>query len=366
MYNGNGLAFASVGYRSSDVAYFYLDNATGAHKREELIHVDPGGRLSLDTTGRTMADYKVRMCWQETITKPLFDAVAALEHIVQNSPLHNLDPHRIFFIGSSAGASLVNYLSFVHHKFSAGSFTPLGMALSDPQFDLPLFCGLDSTWKMWIDSYGADTLVSHYMAPSDCSKYIGSQLCQSNPLQATALKNGGYGVKLPEICNETWNQQTMQAFCGAKFNTVTFGDLYARQKWNRNDPQVGLGMEKLWYPSKNILDYHPSPFHMLVDGMGMSMFHNHLYVEKYAEAAAQAGVNFTVNTPESYQTTERFRFYYQEVEQLKPTSPQEHLAYVCMILRLPHCMPKALMPKPICPKEACLIFANNLMPIITA
>ena len=99
--------------------------------------------MVLDVSGNRMSDYRVQVSSEELITKSVFDSVQSLEHLIAHAEEFNVDVHRIILLGSSAGTAEINYLAWVHHQWNVARFTPLGMVLANPQFDLPVQAPLD-------------------------------------------------------------------------------------------------------------------------------------------------------------------------------------------------------------------------------
>ena len=146
--------------------------------------------------------------------------------------------------------------------------------------------------------------------------------------------DGASGPSDYDLCNQTWEDATNARFCNDlyKFNAATIQDVVESQVWNRDDEEVGRGMEVLWYTSVNMLKYQPTTsaagsgtFYLYVANSlntteGMNVVHDALYARKvrdmhvschmpplpfltsplpgallqYADLAAEAGVNATV------------------------------------------------------------------------
>lgn len=359
-YVRNGVVFISVPYRATDVRYWYDEG--GARHAEELIRVDDDGRLALDRS-RTMGDYKTRACWQELITKCMYDAVQALEHILAHAVEYGIDVHRMFFISSSAGTSVVNYLTYVYHQWHRQRFTPRGMILGSPQYDVPVYCALDNTWKIFMDFASPELPASKIFDYTWCGHFVGNEFCGGDPHGLAARQTG---IKFEESCNKTWNEEAMK-FCRADtFPGVTVANLHASLKWNRDDPEVGRGMEKLWYSSKNMASYHPVPFYVMLHSHDNFFIHNSVYVRAFAHHANHVGINFTayfahypgIGTDQTgyplwtkldkmdnkqlyYRSSIAWRGLYPKVHDTAPGSVDEHLLYVCFVLQLPHCGPEA-------------------------
>mmetsp|Transcript_76185 Transcript_76185/g.217618 ORF Transcript_76185/g.217618 Transcript_76185/m.217618 type:complete len:195 (-) Transcript_76185:98-682(-) len=184
------------------------------------------------------------------------------------------------------------------------------MVYTDAQLDYPVQNMLDHTWKIWLDDVGEDTLVSSMLTFNDCYMILGNPWC-----------DGRSGPSDYNLCNDTWQAETNELYCNdeALFNTATIGDVVASQVWDRDDPDVGRGMEVLWYTSMNMLAYQPTQpstngtFYMYIANSlnsteGMNVVHDALYSRRYADLAAQAGFNFTV--------------YYTDYNGMSPTEDQ--------------------------------------------
>eukprot|EP00413_Alexandrium_margalefii_P045770 CAMPEP_0204597298 /NCGR_PEP_ID=MMETSP0661-20131031/53726_1 /ASSEMBLY_ACC=CAM_ASM_000606 /TAXON_ID=109239 /ORGANISM="Alexandrium margalefi, Strain AMGDE01CS-322" /LENGTH=475 /DNA_ID=CAMNT_0051607979 /DNA_START=61 /DNA_END=1488 /DNA_ORIENTATION=- len=285
----NGMAWISVDYRLVATKYYYGDDK----QVEELIHVDAEGRLTLDTAGKTMDDYIVRRGRQEFNTKCSYDAAQALEHIIEHATELGVDVHRIATTGSSAGGGEIHYLTWVYHSFpgNAARYTPVGMVYTMAQLDYPVQNMLDHVWGLWADDVGADTKLSAILDFADCGMIVG------NPWCPWVKSDSDYN-----LCNATYNAAAMARFCASeqKFNAATIGDARDELVWPRDDPEVGLGMEMLWYNSVTMQKHQPKPsFYLYISNSlnatyGMSVVHNALYARNYARFAEKAGINYTV------------------------------------------------------------------------
>lgn len=358
-YISNGAAFISMPYRATDVRYFYDDG--GQRKAEELIHVDADGRLTLDKTGKTMGDYKCRMCWQELITKCIYDAVQGLEHLLAHADEFGIDVHRIMFLSASAGTSIVSYLTYVYHEWHQARFTPVGMIIGSPQFDVPVYCALDHAWKVYMDFASPDLKASELFDIGWCQHFVANAMCGNQAHQVAAFKTG---IKHEENCNTTWQQQAEKVCSQASFQTLTVGQLHASQKWVKDDPEVGPGMEKLWYSSRNMEKHHPKPFHLMAHSHDNFFIHESVYVLAFAKKADEIGINYTTYfqhypgiTPKDlgfplwgklgpfdpkqiyYRSSIEWRGLYQKVHDTYPGSIDEHFLFVCYVLGLKSCSP---------------------------
>jgi acetyl esterase/lipase len=283
----NGLAFISPGYRAVDRPYWY--DRDGVKTPEELIHVSPEGHLSLDTTGRTMLDYKVQSSWLEMMTKSIYDIVQCLEHVIGHGRELGVDVHRLAFHGQSAGGSAVNYLTWVYHKWNVKRYTPLGLLLTEPQYDLPVFGTLDVFWKSWLDhsnlTYVNQLLPSQGVQSWEYSWFVGNTFCEDVDHESWKFKH---------LCNMAWESKVMPL---QNSRDLTIADLRDAVRWNNSHPDIS-GIGKLWYTSQNMLDYQPSNLHLYVStpiiAKDTGLDHSPMYVEAYARQAARAGVHYTV------------------------------------------------------------------------
>eukprot|EP00947_MAST-08B_sp_MAST-8B-sp1_P000645 g645.t1 len=296
----NGIAWISVNYRLVATKYYYggaadagTDADADAAKVEELIHVDASGRLTLDTTGKTMDDYEVRRGRTEFNTKCSFDAAQFIEYLIAHADALGIDVHRIATTGGSAGGGEIHYLTWVYHQLAGvGRYTPRGMVYTMAQLDYPVQNILDRVWSLWVDDVGADVKLSTILSYGDCGMIIGNPWCAE-----PGLSQAQYS-----LCNATWQAESMGRFCAteAAFDRATLGEVMEAQVWPRDDPAVGAGMEKLWYNSLNMQRHQPSkPFYLYVANRlnstaGMNVVHNALYARNYARFAEEAGVQYTV------------------------------------------------------------------------
>merc|ERR1719321_2467535 len=158
----------------------------------------------------------------------------------------------------------------------------------------------------------------------------------------------------------------MERFCtAAAFNKTTVTDMVQHQVWNRADPEVGLGMEKLWYVSVNARLHHPKPFYIYASSAVTFFPHASMYVAAYADLAAELGMNFTVYfaqypgtkssildanlTKETgwqalgsnylYRSSVPWRHHFPKVQQSSLAGVGEHVMYVCRAFGIEHCGP---------------------------
>lgn len=334
----NGIAYVSVGYRLVATKYYYDSN-----KVEELIHVDSEGRLSLDTSGKTMDDYQVRVGRTEFNTKCSYDTAQMIEHLIANADTLGLDVHRISTTGGSAGGGEIHYLTWVYHQWNADRYTPRGMVYNMAQLDYPVQNMLDRVWTLWTDDVGESTKLSTILSKDDCSMIIGNPWCE---------QSADYN-----LCNQTYNSMVTGRFCGSNFDSVTLGEVRDTCVWPKDDPEVGKGMEVLWYNSLNMQKHQPKPFYLYIENAlnstaGMNVVHSALYSRNYAKYAEMAGINYTVYYTDYHGMTEddageqRFQsgnkvYNYRsshdwasrpEVQKSGHANPTEQLMYHCLAL----------------------------------
>jgi len=288
-YLSKGFAVVSVGYRQVTEKYFY-ESADGENRTEELIHVDKNGNLSLDVTGKTMDDYKVRIGKQEFITKYLYDATQMIENLIENADRFGLDVGRIVFAGESTGGAGMQYLTWVYHQWNVGRYTPVGMVYQNAQLNYPVQNMLDGAWDLFVETMGPDVKLSDVVSQEACPVVIGNHICGS-PLG----ESSDY-----ELCNHVWNKKALKRFCGAALASATLGEVKKQHKWPKTDKDVG--MEKLWYSSENMQKHLPhDPFYIYVANSmngtaAVDVAHHSIFAlnfAKYAEMNKQGGIQYT-------------------------------------------------------------------------
>jgi len=291
-YLRKGFAVVSVGYRLTAQKY-YFEAEDGSNKTEELIHVSNDGKLSLDTSGKTMDDYQVRVGEQEFITKYLYDATRMIDNLVDNAEKLGLDVNRIVFAGESSGGAGMQYLSWVFHKWNIDRFTPRGMVFNNAQLNYPVHNMLGETWDLFAETMGPKTKLSDVVSEEACPTVIGNHMCHS------ALGNSSDYV----LCNEKWNEKALSQFCGEARKGRTLEQVRAHQVWLREDKEVGKGMEKLWYASENMQKHLPSdPFYIYAANSmngtsAVDLAHHSIFAlnfAKYAEMGKHGGHQYTV------------------------------------------------------------------------
>lgn len=136
-YTQAGFAVISLDYRVVTTDYFYND-AWGNRRAEELIEIDADGRMSLATDGRVMKDWAILGSRTEHATKCVFDAVVAMDHLVDNAELLGLDTERVSFQTVSAGSMAANYLIWSYPFLRPGRYAPRAAVFRIAQFDYPV------------------------------------------------------------------------------------------------------------------------------------------------------------------------------------------------------------------------------------
>jgi acetyl esterase/lipase len=304
-YVSKGFAVVSVGYRLATDKYVY-QTKLGENKSEELIHVAKDGKLSLDTSGKTMDDYKVRVGKQEFITKALYDATQMIEHLIENGDKFGLDVNRIVFAGESSGGALMQYLAWVYHKWNQGRYTPKGMVYHNAQLNFPVHNMLGETWALFADAMGPETKLEDVVSQEACPTIIGNHMCGS-PLGDVSDYN---------LCNKQWNEISMRKFCGPALKSATLGEVQTHQVWPKEDTEVGHGMEKLWYASENMQQHMPSdPFYIYVANKmngtsSMDVAHHSVFAlnfAKFAEMGKHGGHQYTVYYTDFHNMTDADR-----------------------------------------------------------
>lgn len=361
----NGIAAVSVGYRRITTSYWYDDqNAKDMRSPEELIHVDEDGRMTLDAS-KPMSSYEARVCRHELITKSVYDAKVAMDHLVAHSFTHGLDMNRLVFWAYSAGGSMSQYLTHVYHRWNVGAYTPLGMFYRSSMLDLPTANIMDRVWQLISKSTknASSTKLKDLIAQKDCYWVVGNGCGDA---RFDKYLEPGFSYK---ICNSTWNDITMKRYCGDGFSTATVGDLISSQRWPKEDSEVGAGMERIWYASKNIPLHTPKPFYTLLYNRkeeDYGLLHSSLYIPAFKRAYHEAGVYYTAyydTHPEmqdyndtmgsaiedvvmgdghklKYQSNHDWRELLSKSGRAGKGDSEEFLSYICFVLSQPGCSPQ--------------------------
>merc|ERR1712216_351896 len=163
-----------------------------------------------------------------------------------------------------------------YHRFNQDRFTPLAMIAEAPQFDMPIECATDVVWKDILD----------HMNPGVTARDVFSKAYKGAYIWC------GKSIGCPNqffMCNSTWNSLTKGRYCAteAAFNRTTVAQLHDTQKWDESLPEFGEGLAKLWYTSRNMLEYHPKSFHIYAhDAPSQRNFMHHpMWVQMFAEYA---------------------------------------------------------------------------------
>jgi hypothetical protein len=292
-YLGKGFAVISAGYRLVTEKYFYLPEDGGEKRVEELIHIRGNRTLELDSKGKTMSDYKVRVGKQEFITKFLYDATQVIESVIGNAEKLGLDVHRIVFLGESSGGAAIQYLTWNYHQLNKDAFTPRGMLLTNAQLNYPVDNMLDKTLGLYAETMGAQVKLSSIVSQEACPMVLGNHMCNSELGKASDY----------DLCNKTWNKMTLETYCGDALMSTTLNEVRRTQTWPRDNSDMGRGMESLWYASENMQNHLPAePFYIYVanskNGTGHTdVAHHAIYAlnfAKYAEMNKQGRLDYTV------------------------------------------------------------------------
>jgi len=283
--------------------------------------------------------------------------VQALNHLIDHAEESNLDPHRIIFIGSSAGAAEVNYLTWVYHQWNVDRFTPVALILSNPQFNLPVMPTLEYVWKDFAD---------HLEDGTRMDQVSNWEFC---PI-VTACDR-----MWKKYCNWTWTNEVGYKVCGTekifKGHTVAQMSTNKLFQWDETLPEYGEGLKKLWLTSENMLHHQPKNLRMLVHTASLKysqaeFLHHSMFVQQYAEYADRAGVDYTVmygdyphmkkpaklasakesadiiyGEKASYVSSIDWYNAYKPVKMLAIDKfpPEIHVMFACFALGLDHCSP---------------------------
>lgn len=355
----SGIAVASVGYRRITCHYWYdTFFGSGAFKTpEEFINIDADGRMSLDNKGKTFKDYRVRVARHEMLTKPTYDGVKALEHLISSASKFKLDMHRVFFWAFSAGGTIAQYLTHVYHAWHHDKFTPKGMSYEAPMLDVPTANVLNRVWEIIENNTidGAKTKLKDLIPKDMCWWTVGSG-CDD------ARFSKWFSPDMPySTCNSTWNSMTLERYCGRGFDDAIVGDLRASQVWPE-DSEYARGLTKIWYSSRNILQHTPKPFHVyLQDSRNageIGLLHSPLYSLEFHKLFEKVGIKYAIyyeTTPVMLEPssvngslkvhTEKYLSNHGWHDQLASAGVQagswtESVLYACVSLEQPTCMPK--------------------------
>lgn len=283
-YVGKGMIVCSLGYRLVTTKYFYKDS-NGNNHVEEFLKVDGKGRITIDSS-KIITDYKVKVGRQEFMTKCIYDAVQAFEHILTKSNLP-IDPHNIGFYSVSAGTAEAAYLTWTYPKWNKGRYTVKGFMGSFNQLDYPVQNILEPVWSIFAKDTGTNGRLAGILSQKDCGKIVGNPWCSQRS-------------DIP-VCNEQWNDHRMQKYCGPNFGSVTLGEIIQdpTSTWQITTKQ-DKGLYRLWCTSCQIKDADPNPdLHVYIDNPlsgtdWMSVVHNARFAIGYADLGDKYGYQYTV------------------------------------------------------------------------
>ena len=96
------------------------------------------------------------------------------------------------------------------------------------QLDYPVQNMMDRVWKIWTDDVGSEIKLSEILAQEDCGMIVGNPWCLSPDVDQAEYN----------LCNMTWQNESMSRFCTQHFHQATLGEVQAAQRWPREDPEV--------------------------------------------------------------------------------------------------------------------------------
>lgn len=172
------------------------------------------------------------------------------------------------------------------------------------------------------------------------------------------------------LCNSTWNRKTLDMYCNdaLAFEHATVGGLMVSQRWPKDDPEVGSGMEKLWYASSNMQRHTPKPYNVLLYNLqreNYGLLHSSLFIPAFKRAFHEAGIYYTAyydDHPQmkdyidptgatgedvalgdghvvKYQSNHGWRDMLESAGQPARGDTNEFISYVCYVLSQPGCSP---------------------------
>lgn len=186
---------------------------------------------------------------------------------------------------------MVQYLTYVYHQSHQDTFTPTGMTYDACMLDVPTANILDQVWEIVASNTvdGPETKLANLITPDICWWVVGSGC--ADPRFAK-----WFSPDMPyTTCNVTWDQNAVQRFCGANFGSVTVGDLQKSQIW-LEDTEYAKGLTKIWYASRNILQYTPRQFHVYLQNTAdaYGLLHSPIYSAEYKKLFDKVGVQYTM------------------------------------------------------------------------
>lgn len=186
---------------------------------------------------------------------------------------------------------MAQYLTHVYHAWHIDAFTPKGLAYESSMLDVPTANILDRVWDIVERNTvrGANTKLKDLIPQDQCWWTVGNG-CDDPRF------NRWFSPDLPySTCNSTWNQITLQRYCGAGFDNATVGDLKKSQVWSE-DTDFAKGLTKIWYSSRNMLEHTPKPFHVYLqhsqDAYGL--LHSPLYSLEYKKLFERLGIKYAM------------------------------------------------------------------------
>jgi len=294
-WNHFGFAYLSVGYRLIVPRYYY-QGANGSTMLEELVLVGSDGSLSLDKK-RTMADYKVYSSRQEVITKCMYDAVQAMNFIIQNQVALGVDPRRLIFQTGSAGTGISSYLTWVYQRLNP-SFHSIAVLYEMSQFIYPATGLLQHLGGFLAEHMvlGTATPLSDLMHPMSCKAEMCNLACPGMQPEPDPWEY--------DLCNDTWNWIRLNTFCvGDAFRSKTLADAmaseaYVRSNWPEESWSQLENLKRLWHNDVNIAEY-PSGADYVYVANAMNRLtvsalpHKSVFARGFGDACKKAGVNYT-------------------------------------------------------------------------
>jgi hypothetical protein len=289
-----------------------------------------------------------------------YDAAAALEFLLAHAAELRLDPHAMSLEATSAGGGPASYLLWVHRRWHAARYTPRAYVYSSGQLLYPVQNALGATWGtpgesrtrsvparglsgrltlriavagIFADALGGSYRLADLILAKDCVSIVGNPWCdpwhrcmpgvrhRASPRCASCLVGavharcdpsvGPRGIPMSatsdySLCNATWHEASMARFCGDRFNATTLAQLRSAQRWVRDDPEVGRGLEVLWQP---MLTMRPAGgpsepplsvyFANTANGTGANdVVHHAVHARTFAARAAAAGIRYTAMYPD--------------------------------------------------------------------
>lgn len=282
-YVSQGMIVCSFGYRLVTTKYYY--EKSGSKHVEEYVKVDAEGRLSIDPS-KIVTDYKVKVGRTEFMTKCIYDAVQAFEHLLTKSNIP-IDPHNIGFYSFSAGTAEAVYLTWTYWKWNQDRYTVKSFMGTWNQLDYPVENAVNPVFDPFVKDLGRNAKLSQVMSSKACGDILGNPWCSKSS-------------QVP-VCNEGWHKQRMEKFCGSSFRSATLNDLIndPTSQWPMNTDQ-DKGIARLWCTSCQIKDAPRNPDlkvyinNPLRGTDTMSVVHNPKYAMAYGDLGDAHGYKYVV------------------------------------------------------------------------